>query len=79
MAIVLAQARVRAARRGGAPLLLLDEVTAHLDAVRRDALFDELCALGAQSWLTGTDEQSFAGFGERAQFFRVAEASVTRA
>jgi DNA replication and repair protein RecF len=76
VAIVLAQARVRTARCGTAPLLLLDEVAAHLDAVRRDALFDELCALGAQSWLTGTDEQSFGGFGDRAQFFRVAEASV---
>jgi DNA replication and repair protein RecF len=79
VAIVLAQARVQAARRGMAPLLLLDEVVAHLDVLRRTALFDELCALGAQSWMTGTDEQLFAGFGDRAQFFRVAEASVVPA
>ncbi|MGE5502925.1 MAG: DNA replication/repair protein RecF [Actinomycetota bacterium] len=76
VAIVLAQARVQAASRGVAPLMLLDEVVAHLDATRRAALFDELCALDAQSWMTGTDGQLFDGFGERAQFFRVAEASV---
>jgi DNA replication and repair protein RecF len=79
VAIVLAQGRVQSAVRGVAPLLLLDEVVAHLDAVRRAALFDELCALDAQSWLTGTDEQSFDGFGDRAQFFRVADAALTPA
>lgn len=77
VAIVLAQARVQATMTGRAPLLLLDEVVAHLDDVRRAALFDELCALGAQSWMTGTDELLFDGFGDRAQFFRVADASVT--
>ncbi|WP_239988483.1 DNA replication/repair protein RecF [Paramagnetospirillum kuznetsovii] len=77
VAIVLAQSRVQAALTGRAPLLLLDEVVAHLDQVRRAALFDELCVLGAQSWMTGTDELLFDGFGDRAQFFRVAEASVT--
>lgn len=77
VAIVLAQARVQAILTGRAPLLLLDEVVAHLDDIRRAALFDELCALGAQSWMTGTDEPLFDGFGDRAQFFRVADASVT--
>ena len=76
VAIVLAQARVQAADRGQAPLLLLDEVVAHLDEVRRAALFDELCALSAQSWMTGTDWMLFDGFGDRAQFFRVADASI---
>ena len=76
VAMVLAQARVQAARTGRAPLLLLDEVVAHLDKIRRAALFDELCALRAQSWMTGTDGLLFDGFGERAQFFRVANASV---
>lgn len=76
VAMVLAQARVQAAGTGRAPLLLLDEVVAHLDDIRRAALFDELCALGAQSWMTGTDEILFDGFGDRAQFFRVADASV---
>lgn len=76
VAMVLAQARVQAAQTGRAPLLLLDEVVAHLDQIRRAALFDELCALGVQSWMTGTDALLFDGFGPRAQFFRVADASV---
>ncbi|OAN55299.1 DNA replication/repair protein RecF [Paramagnetospirillum marisnigri] len=77
VAIVLAQVRVQRSSTGRAPLLLLDEIAAHLDDTRRAALYDELCALGVQSWMTGTDEPMFDGFGERAQFFRVADASVT--
>jgi DNA replication and repair protein RecF len=76
VSIVLAQARVQTGLRGTAPLLLLDEVVAHLDATRRTALFDELSGLAAQSWMTGTDDVLFAGFEDRAQFFRVAEAMV---
>ena len=77
VSMVLAQARERMRVSGNAPLLLLDEVVAHLDAIRRAALFDELCSLSAQSWMTGTDEVLFADFGARAQFFRVADALVT--
>jgi len=76
VSIVLAQCRVQSETGGRVPLLLLDEVVAHLDEIRRAALFDELCALGAQSWMTGTDAPLFGGFGDRAQFFRVTEASV---
>ena len=76
VAMVLAQARVQATMTGRAPLLLLDEVVAHLDQIRRAALFDELCALAVQSWMTGTDELLFDGFGPRAQFFRVADSHV---
>jgi DNA replication and repair protein RecF len=76
VSIVLAQARVRTALSGLAPLMLLDEVVAHLDQVRRAALFDELAGLNAQSWMTGTDEHLFDGFGDRAQFFRVTDATV---
>ncbi|MDA8232009.1 MAG: DNA replication/repair protein RecF [Magnetospirillum sp.] len=79
VSIVLAQARVRTEMRGVAPLLLLDEVAAHLDSVRRDALFDELSGLAAQSWMTGTDEHLFDGFQDRAQFFRVADGTVAPA
>jgi len=79
VSIVLAQARVRTELRGTAPLLLLDEVVAHLDVTRRAALFDELSGLAAQSWMTGTDDVLFAGFEERAQVFRVADASVAPA
>ena len=79
VAIVLGQARIQLARRGAPPILLLDEVTAHLDQIRRAALFDELSALRAQSWLTGTDQSLFAALGERGQFFRVDDGVVTRA
>ena len=77
IAIVLANARLQALERGAAPLLLLDEVTAHLDAERREALFDEISALGSQAWLTGTEDGLFAALGQRAQRFRVADAVVT--
>ena len=79
IAIVLAQARMRQAETGTPPMLLLDEVAAHLDGERRAALFDELCALDAQSWLTGTDAALFAELGERAQAFQVAEGLLSRA
>ncbi|WP_299436845.1 DNA replication/repair protein RecF [uncultured Rhodospira sp.] len=68
IALVLAQARVVAAARGGPPLLLLDEVVAHLDAERRAALADALARLRAQAWLTGTDAALFGDFADQAQF-----------
>ena len=60
--LILAQAHSVAARTGDVPLLLLDEVAAHLDANRRDALADILAGLGGQSWITGTDAAAFSGF-----------------
>ncbi|MEQ8966468.1 MAG: DNA replication/repair protein RecF [Azospirillaceae bacterium] len=75
--LVLANARLLAAERGAPPLLLLDEVAAHLDRHRRDALYAEILALGAQAWLTGTDAGLFDGFGDRARRFRVEDARVT--
>ena len=73
IAIILASARVQAALRGATPVLLLDEVAAHLDGARREALFDEICALRAQAWLTGTDRSVFAGLDGRAQFASVGD------
>ena len=58
--MVLAHAALIAAARGFAPLLLLDEVAAHLDQARREALFAALAALPAQAFLTGTDADIFA-------------------
>ena len=60
IAIILAHAELVAARMGRAPLLLLDEVAAHLDAGRRTVLFDRLAATGSQVWMTGTDTGLFA-------------------
>jgi DNA replication and repair protein RecF len=77
LSILLAQARLQVQIRGLPPILLLDEVTAHLDGARRAALWDELDALGLQSWMTGTDRALFAELGERGQFFGVAESHVT--
>jgi len=70
--LVLAQA-ARLARSADAPspILLLDEVAAHLDARRRAALFDEIEALGLQAFLTGTDEVLFEALAGRAQGFAV--------
>jgi DNA replication and repair protein RecF len=77
ISIVLANARLRALDVGAVPLLLLDEVAAHLDERRRVALFDEILAMGAQSWMTGTDPALFAPLGSAAQHFAVADAHVT--
>ncbi len=71
LSIVLAEARAAAHWRGITPVVLLDEVVAHLDSRRRAALFDALLALGAQAWLTGTDPEVFAPLGSQAQHFRV--------
>jgi DNA replication and repair protein RecF len=62
ISIILADAReLSRARDGMAPILLLDEIAAHLDMVRRAALFEEIHALGAQAWMTGTDLSLFDG------------------
>lgn len=79
ISIVLAHARLLTLDRGRAPLLLLDEITAHLDEVRRRALFDEVLALGAQAWLTGTEAELFGELADRAQFFRVRDAGIVPA
>jgi DNA replication and repair protein RecF len=70
--LVLAQAaRLARAQASPKPLLLLDEVAAHLDARRRGALFDEIEALRLQAFLTGTDDHLFETLAGRAQGFRV--------
>lgn len=76
--LVLAQA-ARLARHAAAPspILLLDEVAAHLDAVRRAALFDEIEATGLQAFLTGTDEHLFEALAGRAQGVKVDGAALT--
>jgi DNA replication and repair protein RecF len=79
LSIVLAYARLKILDTGAPPIVLLDEVIAHLDAARRSALFEALLALGAQTWLSGTDEALFAPLSGAAQFFRVSDAVVAPA
>ncbi len=65
ISLCLANARALADATGAAPVLLMDEVAAHLDDGRRRALYDEIGALGAQAWLTGTAEALFEGLDAR--------------
>ncbi len=76
--LVLAHASLVAEMTGITPLLLLDEVVAHLDPNRRSALFAELAKLGAQVWLTGADPAAFANMGVDADIFDVDGGRVTR-
>jgi DNA replication and repair protein RecF len=72
VSIILADAWELSRRRDGkAPLLLLDEVAAHLDGRRRAALFAEILELGAQAWMTGTDLNLFNNLEGRADVFIV--------
>lgn len=73
ISLILANARALAADLGRAPIILLDEVAAHLDEGRRAALYDEICALGAQAIMTGTEAALFDSLGERGQGFAVAD------
>lgn len=73
IALILANARALAEDLGAPPILLLDEVAAHLDAARRAALYDEICALGAQALMTGTGRELFEGLEGRAQGLEVTE------
>jgi len=69
--LVLAHASLIKQMTGFAPLLLLDEVVAHLDPSRRAALYDALSLLGAQVWMTGADPAAFGDIVGRAQVFLV--------
>ncbi len=79
ISLVLAQARLLSHLRGSPPILLLDDIMAHLDEARRAALSRQLLDLNAQSWLSGTDAAFFAGFGRNVQFFHVDHAHIKAA
>ena len=76
LAIILAHADLVAERVGRRPILLLDEVAAHLDPLRRTALFERLEAGGGQVWMTGTEAGLFDGIGRFASRFTVADGAV---
>lgn len=77
LAIVLAQADLVADRAGRRPILLLDEVAAHLDPRRRAALFERLEAGGGQVWMTGTEESLFGAIGSEATWLAIAEGRIS--
>jgi len=76
IAIVIAHANLAA--RGRPNVLLLDEVAAHLDPVRRGALFERLRESGAQIWLTGTEIKPFEPIENEAAIWRVKDGSIER-
>jgi DNA replication and repair protein RecF len=71
LSLILAHAALVTAQRGTPPILLLDEVAAHLDPSRRTALFERLAATGAQVWMTGTEAALFDGIGPTAELVAV--------
>ncbi|MCL4120875.1 UNVERIFIED_CONTAM: hypothetical protein GTU68_055884, partial [Idotea baltica] len=71
VSLILSNARALAEDFGAAPIILLDEVGAHLDNDRRAALYDEICALGAQAWMTGTGAELFDSLGNRAKYLEI--------
>ncbi len=75
--LVLAQARLAARLTGETPIVLLDEIAAHLDETRRAALFQVLTDLGCQAFLTGTDAAVFAPLGPRAERIFVRDGTAT--
>ena len=79
VSIILADARLQATQQGTPPIMLLDEIAAHFDDDHRAALVDEIIALGAQAWLTGTDRGLFGALEGRATFLTVADGKVNPA
>ena len=77
ISILLAHAELRRGLRGEPPLLLFDEIAAHLDAGRRAALFEILARFESQVWLTGTDDALFVPLRGRAQFLAVRDGTVS--
>lgn len=77
LSVILAEMRAQLQEQGQCPLLLLDEVAAHLDSRRRNTLFDILCDRPAQIWMTGTDEDAFNHLTNRAVFYTIQESEIT--
>lgn len=74
--LVLSHAQLTANMTGAAPVLLLDEIGAHFDTLRRAALFDLIDHIGGQAFMTGTDRHIFEALGDRAQHFTVARGEI---
>lgn len=77
VSIILAQTKCQILDKGFAPILLLDEVTTHLDNIKRDALLEKIRQLHVQAWLTSTESQNFTLLQNNAQFLYVENGHVT--
>lgn len=78
ISIIMAACRLQITREEGAPVLLLDEVVAHLDPQRRTHLFQEILNLGVQAWMTGTDSRLFYEIYDQIQHFEIVEGCIKR-
>jgi DNA replication and repair protein RecF len=76
IAVILAHARLQDRRLGRVPVMLFDDVAAHLDAKRRSALLDAVQSLGGQCWYSGTDEGQFKELSKTAQFVKILPAKI---
>ncbi|MFO0110152.1 MAG: DNA replication/repair protein RecF [Alphaproteobacteria bacterium] len=76
LSILLAAARAKTAHSGQPPVLLFDEVVAHLDVDKRAALFDLISGAAIQVWMTGTDAADFQGLRDFATLLEIAEGRV---
>ncbi len=76
LGFILANVRLHVREKKRAPILLLDEVVAHLDEGRREALCKEILSLGVQSWMTGTDVGAFAPFGDDVQHLKIKNGQI---
>ena len=79
IAIILAHSYLLTLEYGFAPILLLDEITAHLDDKAREGLAFRILDLGLQAWLTGSDENQFTNFNGSAQFFKIEDGNISLA
>jgi DNA replication and repair protein RecF len=76
ISIILAYSRLISLERGAPPILLLDEVAAHLDENRRENLYELLFSLGGQVWMTGTDKSLFSSIIQKSSVFELEDSKV---
>ncbi len=76
ISIILAQTKCQILNKGFTPVLLLDEVTTHLDDKKRDALLQKISDLKLQAWITSTEEKNFSQLKDKAQYFRIEDGKL---
>ena len=76
ISIILAQTKCQILNKGFTPVLLLDEVTTHLDDKKRDALLEKISDLNLQAWITSTEEKNYSQLKDKAQYFRIEDGKL---